>query len=177
MKYTPKTHAFSGLYKITINETGHIYFGSTTNIYRRWKGHAYDLRNGRHSTPELQQAFDKHGLSGLSFEVLSFCDNYRDQEEGILAFAVGQEWCLNQTKTVHKSKRAMTRNKKTRQMYSKMKSKEIILVTSKGQKRRFSSQTKANKHFGVDLKKYMAGIRPSLPKKLQRLGYNEAYYA
>lgn len=175
--YTPKTHGKSGVYKITINETNQIYFGSSKHIYRRWKQHEVQLRKGNHSTPDLQEAYNRHGLSGITFDVISFCDNYRDQEEGILAFAVGNSWCLNQTKLVQKSKRALGRNRKTKTLLSKMNSKAIVLVNNKGKLTKFSSQKKANMHFGVDLKKYMAGIRPRLPQKLQRLGYKDAYYA
>lgn len=59
-----------GIYQIRCRLDGKIYVGSAVNIRRRWRGHRYQLREGCHHSPRLQNAWNKYGADAFSFEVL-----------------------------------------------------------------------------------------------------------
>jgi len=50
------------------------YVGSSVGMDCRWKGHAKDLRAGRHHSFLFQRAWDKYGESAFEFVVLEMCD-------------------------------------------------------------------------------------------------------
>lgn len=58
-----------GVYSIS-DARGRCYIGGSIRPRRRWTQHLYELRNGRHSSPALQNVFDLDGLQGLTFCVL-----------------------------------------------------------------------------------------------------------
>lgn len=60
----------SGIYKITNKMNSKFYIGSSNNIKRRWRHHRSSLKRGTHSNVHLQRAYDKHGLSAFTFEVI-----------------------------------------------------------------------------------------------------------
>jgi group I intron endonuclease len=63
-----------GVYKIqSIIKPKCIYIGSTKNINKRWKNHAYLLRVGRHSNSKLQQHYNKYGSDDLKYSLLCEC--------------------------------------------------------------------------------------------------------
>ena len=47
-----------------------VYVGSTVNYHSRTRQHKYLLKNGKHSSTQLQNHFNKYGLDDLSFEIL-----------------------------------------------------------------------------------------------------------
>ena len=65
----------SGIYQIKNLTTGHIYIGSSSNIYRRWNDHRYILSKNRHHAAHLQNSYNKHGLDKFNFSILLFCEN------------------------------------------------------------------------------------------------------
>jgi len=64
----------SGIYKITNVQNGKVYYGSTKNFRMRAVGHLSDLKNGRHSNPPLQHAFNKYGEDAFMFEVVEIVE-------------------------------------------------------------------------------------------------------
>jgi group I intron endonuclease len=65
----------TGVYVIANRIDGKKYVGSASaSIVKRWNDHRRDLTNGRHHSVHLQRAWDKHGESAFSFQVLVFCD-------------------------------------------------------------------------------------------------------
>lgn len=60
----------SGIYKITNKINGKFYIGSSVDVKRRWYMHKFDLRKGKHHSPYLQNAWDKHGEENFVFSVL-----------------------------------------------------------------------------------------------------------
>lgn len=60
----------SGVYCITCIPTDRIYVGSAVNLRRRWSQHRYELRNKRHHTHPLQNAWNKYGEQSFTFDVL-----------------------------------------------------------------------------------------------------------
>lgn len=65
----------SGIYQICNITNGHIYIGSAVDIQRRWKNHISDLRNNKHHSGHLQNAFNKYGKPAFVFEIIELCDS------------------------------------------------------------------------------------------------------
>lgn len=70
-----------GIYRIT-TPNGSEYVGSSVNIYSRWAQHRGGMRSGKHRSPRLQSAWNKHGKL-LAFSILEECErdalNQREQ--------------------------------------------------------------------------------------------------
>lgn len=62
----------SGIYKLSLG--GHIYIGSSKNLYARLAEHRGDLIYKKHSNDFLQRAFNKHGLDAAEFDIIEYCD-------------------------------------------------------------------------------------------------------
>jgi group I intron endonuclease len=60
-----------GLYAIVRPDTRQAYFGSTSDIKRRFKDHRVRLNGGRHHATHLQRAWDKYGADAFVFKVLT----------------------------------------------------------------------------------------------------------
>ena len=63
----------SGIYEIRNTLNGHVYIGSAVDIDRRWKNHISDLRNNKHHSGHLQNAFNKYGRPAFVFSVVELC--------------------------------------------------------------------------------------------------------
>lgn len=59
-----------GVYKILNLDTNKFYIGSSIDIYGRWKGHLYTLRNKKHRNPYLQRSYEKHGEDKFIFYLI-----------------------------------------------------------------------------------------------------------
>lgn len=78
------------IYKIENKANGHCYVGSTVEPVRRWKNHAAALSLNKHSSPLLQQAWNKHGGANFRFTSLLVCPSQQRNEYETLAIkAVG----------------------------------------------------------------------------------------
>lgn len=66
--YPPERGA--GVYEIRCTATDKVYVGSTRTLRKRLCRHVDDLRHGKHHSPHLQRAWDKHGESAFSIAVL-----------------------------------------------------------------------------------------------------------
>ena len=64
----------SGIYKITNKVTGEFYIGSSVDLYRRLNAHRFRLAGGYHINSHLQNAWNKYGADGFSFETVLYCD-------------------------------------------------------------------------------------------------------
>ena len=64
----------SGIYRIRCLVSGKLYVGSSKIIKSRWYQHRRDLRLGKHASPRLQRAWNKHGEAAFVFEVIEECD-------------------------------------------------------------------------------------------------------
>lgn len=62
----------SGIYKLSIG--GHIYVGSSKDLYSRLKEHRSDLKYQKHNNTFLQNVFNKDGIDNLDFEILEYCE-------------------------------------------------------------------------------------------------------
>lgn len=60
----------SGIYAIRNLVNGKVYVGSAVQLQRRRHRHFWDLARGVHPNRHLQSAWDKHGESGFSFDIL-----------------------------------------------------------------------------------------------------------
>lgn len=70
---TPKAFTSkSGIYKLSIG--GHIYIGSSKNLYQRLSEHRNDLRHDAHSNEFLQKAVNKYGFDNVEAEIVEYCD-------------------------------------------------------------------------------------------------------
>lgn len=79
-----------GIYKITNSVNGKLYIGSSKDINKRWKKHFSDLKNNKHHSKYLQNAWNKYGEDNFRFEVVELVN---DEE---LLFNAEQKW-LNKT--------------------------------------------------------------------------------
>lgn len=62
----------SGIYKLSAG--GHIYIGSSKNLYARLAEHRLDLKENRHSNNFLQKVYNKYGIENMQIDIVEFCD-------------------------------------------------------------------------------------------------------
>lgn len=62
-----------GIYCIRCLISGKRYIGSSKAIRMRWSHHRNSLRRGKHTSPRLQKAWNKHGEAAFVFEVIEEC--------------------------------------------------------------------------------------------------------
>ena len=79
-----------GVYQIANKLNGHIYIGSSINIWRRWGEHLTTLRSNTHNNSHLQNAWNKYEETAFEFSVLIFCDS-----ENLLLY---EQMCLDALK-------------------------------------------------------------------------------
>lgn len=60
----------SGVYVIRNVRSGRVYVGSSKNIPKRWSAHKTLLRQGRHHSPFLQNAWNSHGEFAFEFKII-----------------------------------------------------------------------------------------------------------
>jgi len=61
----------SGIYKLSAG--GHIYIGSSKNLYSRLTEHRHDLESNKHSNEFLQRVCDKYGINNIKIDIVEFC--------------------------------------------------------------------------------------------------------
>lgn len=64
----------AGIYQIKHIATGRRYVGQAKNIAKRWSRHRRDLAKGIHTSRYLQNAWNKYGAEGFTFDVIEVCD-------------------------------------------------------------------------------------------------------
>lgn len=62
----------SGIYKLSAG--GHIYIGSSKNLYARLAEHRTDLRENRHTNEFLQKVYNKNGIENMQVDIIEYCD-------------------------------------------------------------------------------------------------------
>lgn len=65
---------YCGVYRITVQPTGHFYIGSAANMPSRREQHLKALRQAGHHNLLLQRLFDAHGEASLEFSVIELCE-------------------------------------------------------------------------------------------------------
>lgn len=63
----------SGIYQIRNTVNGKRYIGSAKSFHTRWAKHRSTLRQGKHHSRRLQNAYNKHGKKAFVFEILMVC--------------------------------------------------------------------------------------------------------
>lgn len=63
-----------GVYQIFNKINSKRYIGSSLNVSRRWSQHLHLLRNGKHHSKHLQNAWDKYGEKSFTFECIEYCN-------------------------------------------------------------------------------------------------------
>lgn len=63
----------SGVYAIVHRPSGRAYVGSSCDVFRRWRGHAGSLNDGRHHADALLDLWLIDGAAAFSFVVLEQC--------------------------------------------------------------------------------------------------------
>jgi group I intron endonuclease len=74
---TTFTTKSSGVYSITNQVTGQIYYGSSVDLERRYKAHRYLLCLGKHPNQKLQRSWDKYGSEQFVFGVVRMVEKER----------------------------------------------------------------------------------------------------
>ena len=78
------------IYTIKNKTNGHSYVGSTVEPARRWKNHSSALASKLHSSPLLQQAWNKYGAESFDFLPLLVCPkDLRHEYETLAIKAAG----------------------------------------------------------------------------------------
>jgi len=62
------TRGLCGIYSIEFEDK--VYVGASKAIQSRWSYHLLRMKNGTHDTPELIEAWKKHGGEGFTFKIL-----------------------------------------------------------------------------------------------------------
>lgn len=84
------SHLRSGIYRIVNTSNGHQYIGSSVDMRRRWAVHRNALKNNKHHSAHLQNAWNKYRETAFIFEVLEHW------EKDVL---IGMEqWWINHVK-------------------------------------------------------------------------------
>lgn len=102
----------AGIYKIEDIKTGNVYVGKAdkdNGIKKRWSCHKSNLKAGRHTYNELQQAYDDNP-DRIKWEILE--ENYGNEEELIQREQYWIDYCkridgwnvINRGKAIKKSK-------------------------------------------------------------------------
>ena len=64
-----------GVYAIRNTQNGRLYIGAAGNLSKRWGEHRWNLRNGRHHNPRLQQDWVEYGCDAFVFEIVEEVPN------------------------------------------------------------------------------------------------------
>lgn len=64
----------SGIYSITNQATGQVYYGSSVDLERRYKAHCYLLRIEKHPNQKLQRSWNKYGAEQFTFAVVKLVE-------------------------------------------------------------------------------------------------------
>lgn len=89
-----------GIYKLCYKDK--FYYGSSTDVGRRFRTHKYKLKKGTHDNKQLQAIVNKHGIEAISFEVLAqtaTIEVAREWEQTLLDDWQGHELCMNHRNT------------------------------------------------------------------------------
>ncbi len=62
-----------GIYKIKNLLNGKLYIGQSVNIEQRWRMHIIELKNNRHHSACLQNAWNKYGEENFEFSIIEEC--------------------------------------------------------------------------------------------------------
>ena len=65
-----KIPKINGIYKIFCVENNKCYIGKSVNLNKRLHNHYYDLKNNKHHSPYLQNAFNKYGIEKFYITIL-----------------------------------------------------------------------------------------------------------
>jgi len=63
-----------GIYRIINLINRKCYYGSSKNIYKRWKDHKNQLKLNKHHNIKLQRAWNKYGEKSFIFEIVELCE-------------------------------------------------------------------------------------------------------
>lgn len=76
----------SGIYLIRHIASGRIYLGSSLNMRVRRSQHIKDLNERKHSSPKLQNAWNKYGADAFEFEIVEECsgDDLFTREQALI---------------------------------------------------------------------------------------------
>lgn len=83
-----KREIISGIYYIYNIINGKMYIGESVDIYRRWREHAQDLKDGAHDNVHLQRSWDKYGECNFKFNIIEKCkeDDLLEREKYWIKF-------------------------------------------------------------------------------------------
>lgn len=86
-----------GIYRIVCVKNGRYYYGSSNNIYKRWRSHTRQLRKGTHYNSIIQRSWDKWGGQSFHIELVEIVvkENLLETEQKYLDENVGKSNCMN----------------------------------------------------------------------------------
>jgi len=134
-----------GLYTIKNKINGKVYYGSSSNIPKRWRYHRSDLRRGKHGNPRLQNAWNKYGEDAFAFSVFAYCakENLLDYEQILLDLYAGEDFCYNIAIDAASGMLGRTHSKETRTKISEALAGRTL---SEDHKQKLSAAKKGENH-------------------------------
>jgi len=80
--------------------SGSFYYGSSKNLYDRWRKHRNKLRRNAHPNPHIQSSWNKHGEDAFKFEVVAEFESLDEMdmvEEALIQENIFDPLCMNQS--------------------------------------------------------------------------------
>lgn len=87
----------SGIYRIVCVKNNRYYYGSSNDIWRRWRRHRSELRRNCHNNTIVQRSWNKHGENSFHVELVEGITEGRllEVEQRYLNEHVGKSNCMN----------------------------------------------------------------------------------
>lgn len=106
-----------GIYRVTIGDR--FYIGSAANLSQRRSRHLRDLRSGKHHSPIMQNAFNKHGEDRFGFETILVCEkgDLLMYEQNLINKHYSDEICMNACRVAN-SQLGLKRSNETKRRMS-----------------------------------------------------------
>lgn len=80
--------------------SGAYYYGSSKNVYERWRGHRNKLRVNKHPNSHVQSSWNKYGEDAFKFEILAEFESLDEMdmvEEALIQENISDPLCMNQS--------------------------------------------------------------------------------
>jgi len=131
----------SGIYKITNIVNNHIYIGSAVRLSNRWKLHIKQLRDNKHHSIYLQNAWNKHTETNFRFDVIVYCS-----KENLIKYEQIYFNIYNPKYNMCKIAGSPFGYKHTDEMNQKASKAKLGSVVSEETKQKISEANKGHKH-------------------------------
>lgn len=98
-KYRVVSEVIPGVYAIVNKVNGHMYVGSSFDVYGRWSKHQQDLVKNTHHSDYFQKAWNKYHKDNFDFIVLERVDgdikkDLQQNKDGLIIIWSKASFCI-----------------------------------------------------------------------------------